>query len=215
MIDRRSASTSTFTVLLVCTGNICRSPLAERLGRAYVDEALGEPDASRIRFVSAGTRAVSGSTMHPDSELVLRGLGGDSAKFWAQQVDATVAGRADLMLTMTREQRRDVLGVAPRGLARTFTLREAADLLATLGDVDVEGEDLVERAHNLVRALADARAGRKSSKADDIPDPIGRPLQVHQDVGETIADALLPLLERLVALSRPAHPTSAGGEATG
>ena len=62
-----------FTVLLVCTGNICRSALAERLGRAYLDELLGE-DASAIRLVSAGTRAVVGSAMHPDSALVLLGL---------------------------------------------------------------------------------------------------------------------------------------------
>jgi protein-tyrosine phosphatase len=44
----------TFTVLLVCTGDICRTALAERLGRAYRDEVL-EVDAFAVRLVSAGT----------------------------------------------------------------------------------------------------------------------------------------------------------------
>ena len=53
-----------FTVLIVCTGNICRSALAERLGRAYVAEVMGE-EAGAVRVVSAGTRAVVDSAMHP------------------------------------------------------------------------------------------------------------------------------------------------------
>ena len=67
------------TVLLVGTGNICRSALAERLGRAYLDECLGDR-AAAVRLVSAGTRAVVGAGMHPDSALVLRGLGGESRR---------------------------------------------------------------------------------------------------------------------------------------
>lgn len=204
-----STTTSTFTVLIVCTGNICRSPLAERLGRAYLDEALPEEDASCIRFASAGTQAVVGSTMHPDTELVLHGLGGDSAAFWAQQLDADLAAGADLTLTMTREQRRIVLELAPRGLARTFTLLEAADLLATVGDAEIQGDEVAEQARNLVRALAGARGGRRSTAADDIPDPVRRPLRVHQAVGEQIADALLPLLERLAAFVKRSASTAA------
>jgi protein-tyrosine-phosphatase len=46
---------ATFTVLVVCTGNICRSALAERLGRAYLEERLGDK-ADAVRLVSAGTR---------------------------------------------------------------------------------------------------------------------------------------------------------------
>jgi protein-tyrosine phosphatase len=63
-----------FTALFVCAGNISRSALAERLGRAYLDEALGER-AAVIRFVSAGTHAVVGAEMHPHSALVLQGSG--------------------------------------------------------------------------------------------------------------------------------------------
>src|SRR5687768_14982949 len=105
-----------FTVLLVCTGNMCRSALGERLGRAYLEELLGER-ASAIRLTSAGVQAVVGSAMHPDSALVLSGLGADAGDFVARQFVESMAAAADLTLTLTRGHRRDVLHGAPRVLA--------------------------------------------------------------------------------------------------
>lgn len=189
-----------FTVLLVCTGNICRSALGERLGRAYLADVLAE-DAGAVRLDSAGVQAVVGSAMHPDSALVLRGLGGDPDGFVARQLVDDMAIDADLTLTMTRRQRRDVLRMAPRALARTFTLREAAGLLGTVGqDGEVPGGDLAERARNLVRDLAAARSRRQSGPGDDIRDPVGLPLEGHQEMGDAVAGALLPVLSRIAAL---------------
>ncbi|MGY1594300.1 hypothetical protein ACI79D_20175 [Geodermatophilus sp. SYSU D00708] len=189
-----------FTVLLVCTGNICRSALAERLGRAYLDDALGE-DAGTVQLVSAGVQAVVGSAMHPDSALVLRGLGGEPEGFVARQLLDDMAIDADLTLTMTRQHRRDVLRGAPRALARTFTLREAAGLVELVGeDVDIPGEGHAQRARNLVKELAAARSHRQSSADDDIRDPIGHPAEVHAEVGDAVAAALVPVLARIAAL---------------
>jgi protein-tyrosine-phosphatase len=189
-----------FTILLVCTGNICRSALAERLGRAYLDEVLGEA-APQIELLSAGTQAVVGSAMHPHSALVLAGFGADAGDFRAQQLTEAIPAGADLILTMTRSHRRDVLGAAPRALARTFTLREAADVLRFVDDAgDLPGETLPDRARSLVAEMAAARGRRQGGEADDVRDPIGQPLEVHGQVGETIAGALLPLLRRITDL---------------
>jgi low molecular weight protein-tyrosine phosphatase len=200
-VPRHWSPEPVLTVLLVCTGNICRSALAERLGRAYLDEALGER-AGEVRLISAGVGAVVGSGMHPDSALVLRGLGGDADDFRARQLVDDMAIDADLTLTMTRAHRGEVLRVAPRALARTFTLREAAGLLQLIGDdVDVPGENLAERARALVREMGTARSRRQSgSPDDDIPDPVGRPLEVHQEIGEAVAAALVAVLDRIVAV---------------
>ncbi|TKJ33017.1 hypothetical protein [Blastococcus sp. CCUG 61487] len=190
-----------FTILLVCTGNICRSALAERLGRAYLDEALGA-SATDVRLISAGTRAVVGSGMHPDSALVLAGFGAQPGDFRARQLTEALPAQADLILTMTRTHRRDVLASAPRGLARTFTLREAAALLAYVPPAaSLPGDSLAKRAQSLVAALASARTRRQGGgDGDDVRDPIGHPVEVHQEVAEAIAEALLPLLRQLTEL---------------
>jgi protein-tyrosine-phosphatase len=148
-----------FTVLLVCTGNICRSALAERLGRAFLDEVMGER-AQAIRLVSAGTHAVVDSEMHPDSALVLRGFGAEPGDFRARQFQDHMPYEAGLVLTMTRGHRRDVLHRSPRALPRTFTLREAADLIVRLGNQAMPGGDFVDRARNLVKGW-DGRGGAR------------------------------------------------------
>ncbi|MGY2083195.1 arsenate reductase/protein-tyrosine-phosphatase family protein [Blastococcus sp. SYSU DS0539] len=195
------------TVLLVCTGNICRSALGEGLGRSYLREVLG-PAAADVQLASAGTRAVAGSRMHPDSALVLTGFGGDPTGFVARQLEPRMIAEADLVLTLTRDHRRDVLGLVPRALARTFTLREAADLLGALDDPRPAGEGFAGRVRALVAALAAARPGRSGGGDDDIADPIGRPLEGHEEIGQAVADALLPVLTAVVAL----HPAVDGAE---
>ena len=202
------------TVLVVCTGNICRSALAERLGRAYLEETLGD-NADRVRLVSAGTRAVVGSEMHPQSALVLRGLGTEPGDFRARQLLPGHVAEADLVLTMTREHRRAVLELAPRSLARTFTLLEAADLLsrAAVPEASATGGPSAD-SRALIRALAEARSRRQVSDADDVADPIGRPLEAHQAAGDAIVASLLPLLSRLAATyTLPLAPETAGGVA--
>lgn len=192
-----------FTVLFVCTGNICRSAMAERMARAYLDEALDD-DAHRIQVVSAGTHAVKGAGVHPDSATVLEGFGGDPAGHVARQLLDDMAIDADLTLALTRSHRRSVLKAAPRALQRTFTLREAADLVALVEpSATLGGDDLAERCRSLVKQMAAARSRRASDAGDDVLDPIGRPLEVHQEVAETIAASLIPLLDRFVA-ARPA-----------
>ena len=187
-------------MLIVCTGNVCRSALAERLGRAFLDEAMGDR-AGLVQLASAGTRAVLDSAMHPDSELVLRGLGAEAGDFRSRQLADGMAADADLVLTMTRAHRRDVLHGAPRALARTFTLREAADLLGKISPDQVpSGTDLRSRVLAVVAEMAALRSHRPSGPDDDVPDPINRPLEVQEEVGVLIAEALLPILRRIAAL---------------
>ena len=89
-------------------------------------------------------------------------------------------------------------------MARTFTLREAADLLRPRRRrLEPQGDDFADRARSLVAAMAAARSRRQSGEDDDIRDPIGLPVEVHEEVGEAIAEALLPLLRRLADLIGP------------
>ncbi|RBY74859.1 low molecular weight phosphatase family protein [Blastococcus sp. TF02-09] len=201
-------------MLFVCTGNICRSAFAQRLGREWLREALGEK-ADAFDISSAGTRAVVGSAMHPDTALALRGIGVEAGEFRARQLIAAHPAVSDLVLTMTQSHRRHVLGLAPRALARTFTLREAAALVDLLDESPAEpSDDFAGRARDLVAALADARSRRERGGDDDVPDPINQAPEVHEYAGELIVDALLPLLRRLVGERTTASAEAAVQDAT-
>lgn len=190
-----------FRVLFVCTGNICRSPIAERVARAFLDTALGK-DAESVRLTSAGTYAVSGEGVHPDSARVLVSLGGDPRGFVARQLTDDLAVQADLTLALTRSHRRAALKRAPRGLSRTFTVVEAAELAALVPeDVDLPGTTFADRCRSLVREMAAARVLRSSDVHDDIADPIGQSPDFHEEVGDAIARSVLPLFSRFADLS--------------
>ncbi|MGW0161216.1 arsenate reductase/protein-tyrosine-phosphatase family protein [Mycobacterium sp. NPDC003323] len=165
-------------ILFVCTGNICRSPTAERLAIAYCDR-VGIVDTTAS---SAGTRALVGHPIHPDAQSVLERLGGSASEFAARRLSAKVASRAELILTMTRTHRDSVLEVAPHKLHRTFTLVEAARLVQEAG------------AHS-VDALANLRPQLAGSESLDITDPIGQSPEVFEAVGRQIADLLPQVLE--------------------
>lgn len=162
-------------VLFVCTGNICRSPIAERLASAYArSSALID-----VQFSSAGTRAVINSPMHVNAATALRSHGGDPHGFTARQLSAKIASGSDLILTMTAGHRDRVLEVAPKMVRRTFTLREAVVLLK---------ESTVETVADLASAWS-----RRTALAQgdiDIPDPIGQSLPAFDNVAREIATSV-------------------------
>ncbi len=158
---------------------------------------------------SAGLAATPGRPIEPRSARALRGLGGDPEAFTSLRVATDLAEGADLILTMTREQRRAVLGMRPRGLRHTFTLTEAAALLER-ADLDGLGElPLDHRAREFGRRLDTVRAYRTGGPADDVTDPVGRRFTVHDEVAHTIATALRPLAEVLFTPTRPRWAASA------
>lgn len=139
------------SVLVVCTANVCRSPLAARtLARALEGSALGA-----VEVTSAGTRALEGQAMCAVSAEELDA--GDAAQHRARQLTGDLVREADLVLTMEREQRSDAVRSAPGSQAKVFTLREAEALLSVLAERDVPAPtDLAALAKALhsVRGLA-------------------------------------------------------------
>jgi len=172
-------------LLVVCEGNICRSPVAALL----LATALG-PD---VEVTSAGTRAVVGAPVEPAMAAFLGERAVELDGFRARQLRADQVRAADLVLTMSRRQRSAAVGFAPAAVRRAFTLRELARLL---GDVDPQvlgSETSATVAERLRRALPAAAAQRRfvaDPRVDDIADPYGRDEAAYARAYAAITDAV-------------------------
>ncbi|MFY1700049.1 MULTISPECIES: low molecular weight phosphatase family protein [unclassified Solwaraspora] len=192
-------STNRFTTLFVCRANICRSPMAERLARHEFATRLG-PDATVFVTHSAGTHALVAHPMHPHTETVLRERQADPTGFVSRQVEAAMLEDADLILTASRRHRAHCVALAPRTVGRTFTVRQFGRLARAVPAATGPAQpDLVDRARALVRDAAAARGRVQpvSAEADDLADPVRRPLDDFRGCARQISltvDTMLDLI---------------------
>ncbi|WP_158548089.1 arsenate reductase/protein-tyrosine-phosphatase family protein [Desertihabitans brevis] len=182
-------------VLVVCTGNVCRSPAVELLLRRGVDGRPGVPE--EVRLASAGIRAMVGEPMAARTVDALRRLGVDVGPgHRARQLTAEMVTRADLVLAASRLHRSAVVQLQPDAVERTFTVTEFARYCSEEQGV---GGGLPALASFAVsqRGLVVPRR----PEDDDLRDPWGKSARVHRAVVWSIADAVGEILS---AAARPA-----------
>ncbi len=119
------------TILFVCTGNVCRSPMAEGLLRA----ALG--DDQNYRIFSAGLGALDGQPVTEESEIAMAEIGVDIATHYSQSLRVPLIKEADFIFTMTRQQQDSIQTLYPMAAEKTFLLRE-------FEDAEVIGKDVAD-----------------------------------------------------------------------
>ncbi|WP_327354638.1 arsenate reductase/protein-tyrosine-phosphatase family protein [Streptomyces sp. NBC_01304] len=161
-------------MLFVCTGNVHRSVLAERL------LALHAPS---LTVSSAGTEAGSVPGMDTATRSVLAELGGQGRDFTSRRLTAELVSRADLVLGLAREHREAAVRLWPAGLRRSFTLREFVRLS---GDLTPGG---VARA-----ASARGTLPVPPAAADDVADPWGAGYDALRACGASIDGVLRQLI---------------------
>ena len=190
-------------LLFVCTGNICRSPSAEFLLRTELNERLGD-EAKKISISSAGLGTPGGWELDPEIARLLEGQRINGQEFRSRPVDADLLGEADLILTGTKQHRLGIGADFPDAYQRTFTMREAALLLARPETMQLPPYDLLERGRAAVALLQRSRGTRSLADHElDINDPHGRRTaayeamfsQVRGVVG-TLAFVLAPAIVR-------------------
>ena len=182
-----------FTVLHVCMGNICRSPMAERLLARAVADRAGETGEQLVRSVSAGTGGWhEGEEMNPPAARQVRSRGGATTGFAARKLRGDFIDEADLIFTATADQYDYVVALRPDAADRTFVMGEFGRLLAA---VDAAALPPAEPKPDAVHAR---RAGELPRPGDDLDDPWGRGDQTFIRIGDEIEDTVVPFATLLI-----------------
>lgn len=170
----KASDRSTFNILVVCTGNICRSPLGESLFR---NALLRLP----VQLSSAGTHAMVGKPMHASVQVFADDFGlSDAVLHQARQLTVKMLKESDLILAMDRGHRREIVELLPRASRHTFTLREFARLADHVSNDDVSmrsGRSPLELLRSAVESVAQLRGTLPlldDPSQEDVADPFGK-----------------------------------------
>lgn len=123
------------TILFVCTGNTCRSSMAEVLFKDLLQKS-GE-ELGNIKVMSAGIYANPGDTAADQAIEVVEGLGLSLREHRARILTKDLLQEADLILTMTMHHKLAILQIAPHVQDKVFTLKEYANAGDTIEDVNI------------------------------------------------------------------------------
>ncbi|MBP2652682.1 MAG: protein tyrosine phosphatase [Firmicutes bacterium] len=110
-------------ILLVCSGNTCRSPMAETLLKAKINES---GLADKVQVLSAGLYAAGEMQASNGAMAAMRRRGLDLSLHRSRQVLPDFVQAADLVLTMTVSHKRMLVAAVPEFASKVYTLAEYA-----------------------------------------------------------------------------------------
>lgn len=108
------------TVLFVCTGNTCRSPMAAAIARAALEQRPADGIATRVE--SAGIAAAEGEPASPEAVTALREMGIEATQHRSHRLSRAAIRQADVIFTMTPSHREAVLAIDPSADGKTLPL---------------------------------------------------------------------------------------------
>jgi protein-tyrosine phosphatase len=161
-------------ILVVCTGNICRSPMAE----AFLRSMLAERGVDGVETASCGVSGWEGSPAVPEAIQAMQENGIDVSAHRARRIEPQMVRESDLILAMAGEHRDAVVRLVPQASSRTFTIKELVRLLDHLPPNGASADDAAGAGRRLTETAAAAAVLRDggavpSSRDEDVADPLG------------------------------------------
>lgn len=186
-------------ILFVCTGNTCRSPMAEGLFRK-----LAEKEGLSCEVRSAGVSAWDGSPISKHSADILQGRG-VLDRISSSAVTGQTVSWADLILTMTTGHKETLIRRYPEAVDKVYTLKEFAEDDPSVAEAIAErqrlhselqikralGERISEEELRQVRQLEFGMPGF------DIADPYGGDRAMYEKSAAEIEVYLIKLIRKL------------------
>ena len=174
------------SILVVCTGNVCRSPIAEGMLRSILQTRFGDAAPS---VASAGTAGWVGSAADPSSIAAAAELGIDITAHRARHLDHHDVADAALVLAMATEHRDAASRLFPGTVGRIFTLKELVRLLEDLPQAPPRGkpDDVLA---SQVSAVDASRFGaiRDWRHEEGVMDPLGMPPEAFRAVARDLEE---------------------------
>lgn len=125
------------TVLFVCSGNTCRSPMAEALARKMIAQRLQVPqdqiEARGFSVISAGAYALPGSRATPAAVDAVAAMGADLTRHRSRLLTPELVNQADVIFTMGQSHRQAVMGLCPAAAGKVHTLHPERDIEDPIG----------------------------------------------------------------------------------
>jgi protein-tyrosine phosphatase len=179
-------------VLFVCTGNVCRSPMAEGFLRSEA-----ERHGLDLRVRSTGTHAWPGRAATIDARKQMTAFNAPIDDHKTLELDDALVDWADLIIAMAREHERDTVRAHPQTGWKTFTLKGLLHVLDGLPSYD--------GAKSWVEAADAARVAAGPPDDTDVDDPFGERQAAYTRVATEI-QGLVETLARGLAAKKVGAP---------
>ena len=159
------------TILFVCTGNTCRSVMAEGIFRKMLKERT--EDDGKFNILSAGISALPGMNPTPEAIKVMAEQGIDISRYIATQVQEDLVKKADLILVMSNTHKDYIKTKFTFTQDKIYLLKEFAQ-------------------------IGEFKSIRSTDENYEVVDPLGRPIEFYRIVARELKENLEKILDKIL-----------------